>query len=209
LRRLLIADCWLLIADRLENTMKRFLLGSAVGIVLVFAGTFTYVHYGFINLRADLPENAILRYTLDETLDHYSERYAPPAVNPVPVTDANLIDGVRLYKTHCALCHGGPDKAAAEPVFSPRASQFQNDAPDDPENQNLFVVKYGVRMTGMPAYYKVLSETDMWKALMFSRRMQHIDQLPPAVQAAWRGAGEESVKPQAPSSKPQAARPGR
>jgi len=45
------------------------------------------------------------------------------------------------------------------------------------------VIRNGVRYTGMPAWDKTLSETDLWKLTAFLTR---IDKLPPAVQDYWK-----------------------
>lgn len=104
--------------------MRRFMAGLISGLVMVAAASFAYIHYGFIDLRADLPAGLIERAYMGGAMDRYTERYAPKAENPTPQTDASLIEGVRLYKANCAVCHGGPDKPVTTLGFSPRAPQF-------------------------------------------------------------------------------------
>ena len=47
------------------------------------------------------------------------------------------------------------------------------------------MIRTGVRYTGMPAWDKTLSESDIWKLTAFLTR---IDKLPPAVQDYWKKA---------------------
>ena len=49
-----------------------------------------------------------------QALDASTKRHAQDAKNPIPATDANLLEASKLYKTNCASCHGsggrnGPD----------------------------------------------------------------------------------------------------
>ena len=66
-------------------------------------------------------------------MDASMERRAPHDNNPVPATDANLIDGMKIYTMNCASCHGGLDKKP-NPFganFYPPVPQLILDPPDD------------------------------------------------------------------------------
>jgi mono/diheme cytochrome c family protein len=41
-------------------------------------------------------------------LDASTDRHAPDQKNPIEATQANLLDGIKLYRDHCAMCHGAP-----------------------------------------------------------------------------------------------------
>ena len=38
---------------------------------------------------------------------------------------------------------------------------------DDPDSNLFYVVKYGIRFTAMPGWDGVLSDDDIWKAVLF------------------------------------------
>ncbi len=122
-------------------------------------------------------------------LDASVDRRAPEVHNPVAPTDANLIAGMKIYQTNCASCHG--DVHQRHGMFAdalyPRAPQFMEDAPDMPENQNFYIIQYGIRMSGMPAWNKLLNDQQMWQATTF---LSHMDKLPPQVKDAWKAAVE-------------------
>ncbi len=46
-----------------------------------------------------------------------------------------------------------------------------------PENQNFYIIQHGVRWSGMPAWDKTLSDTQMWQLVTF---LSNIEKLPPA-----------------------------
>ena len=115
-------------------------------------------------------------------------RRVPERANPVPPTDSNVIAGMRTYRENCAGCHGGPSKRP-EPFgesFYPRVPQFPIHPPRLPESQMFWVVKHGVRRTGMPGWGRLLRDDEIWRTVAFLAR---IDSLPPAVDSAWRTRG--------------------
>jgi mono/diheme cytochrome c family protein len=119
------------------------------------------------------------------SLDAAVDRHAPEAQNPLQPTDANLTAGMMIYQANCASCHGDihrPHGLLADALY-PRAPQFVEDAPDMPENQNFYIVQHGVRLSGMPAWKQALTEQEMWQVTAF---LNHIDNLPPQVSAAWK-----------------------
>jgi mono/diheme cytochrome c family protein len=117
-------------------------------------------------------------------VDASMERHAPRINNPLPPTDANVLDGMKLYTMNCALCHGTLDRKPAPLAnnFYPPVPNLISDPPDDPEWHIFYTIRTGVRYTGMPAWDKSLSEPDMWKVAAFLTR---IEKLPPAVQDFW------------------------
>lgn len=188
--------------------MGKFLAGVIVAVLLIAVGAYIYIHYGFINMQADQPVMGLERFYLRGAMDKYAERYAPKAKNPVAPTDANLIAGVRIYKSNCAVCHGGPEQPMSEVGrgLYPHAPQFVDDTPDMPEEQNFWITKHGVARTGMPAWGRVLSDNDIWTVVTFLSKFKDIDKLSPAVQQAWKGGGQTELggqqNPTAPGAAP-------
>jgi mono/diheme cytochrome c family protein len=172
--------------------MGRFLVGVVMGAAGLAAAAYVYVHYGYMDMRADQPAGRIERVYMRDAMDRSVDRHAPKMPNPVPATDANLIDGIRVYKNNCAICHGDAEKptAALSRGFSPPVPQFLKDAPDMPEYQNYWIIRHGVRMTGMPAWEQVLSDSDIWKVTAFLSKMGKLSQLSPEVQGAWKTVAE-------------------
>ena len=52
------------------------------------------------------------------------------------------------------------------------------DAPDMPENENFYIIKHGVRWTGMPSWNKKLSDAQIWQVVTL---LSHLDKLPDSV----------------------------
>jgi len=128
--------------------MGKFLAGFIIGAVVLAGGVYVYIHYGFLDMRADRASGRWERACMNGALDRYAERYGPQVRNPLEPTDATLIEGIALYKADCAGCHGGPDNPVSELGlgFNPPAPQFLRAAPGIPGNQNYWIIRHGVRM---------------------------------------------------------------
>jgi mono/diheme cytochrome c family protein len=165
--------------------MRKFLLGFAIGVVVVILAGFCYLRFGFIDPRADIAVGSLETKIAMPSLDAAIDRRAPEAQNPMQPTEANLIAGVKIYQANCASCHGDihrPHGLLADALY-PRAPQFLEDAPDMPEHQNYYIIQHGIRLSGMPAWKQVLSEQEMWQVTTL---LGQIDKLPPQVSDAWK-----------------------
>jgi len=167
--------------------MRNFILGIVIAILVLLIGTLGLALLGFLPTRADSAPPQMERHIAMSALDNSVERHAPRVNNPVPPTDENLIAGLKLYTMNCAGCHGGIDRqpSALEKSFYPPPPNLILHPPDDPEWHVFYVIRTGVRYTGMPAWDKTLSEPDLWKLTAFLTR---IEKLPPAVQDYWKKA---------------------
>jgi len=165
--------------------MRNFVLGIVITIVVVLIGGVGLALLGFLPTRANIPPPRMEVQLAMSAMDSSVERHAPRTNNPVPPTDDNLIEGLKIYTMNCALCHGGIDRqpsTLANSFYPPPPSLILH-PPDDEEWHVFYVIRTGVRYTGMPAWDKTLSEPDMWKVTAFLTR---IEKLPPAVQEFWK-----------------------
>ena len=164
--------------------MRYFILGIIVTIVLIVAAGLVSIDYGLLPTTADVAPPEIERNLAMRAMDASMERHAPQIADPVPVTDENLIAGMKLYSMNCSLCHGSLNYSPSllEHSMYPPPPQIILDPLDDPEWHIHYAIRTGVRYTGMPAWNKALDDEDIWKITAFLARL---DKLPPAVQDEW------------------------
>jgi mono/diheme cytochrome c family protein len=94
-----------------------------------------------------------------------------PAASPIPASDENLNAGASLYEDKCESCHGTADEPSAVgkslfPVAPQLWVKHGNGAvgvSDDPVGETYWKIKNGIRLSGMPAYGKSLSEIQLWQ----------------------------------------------
>ena len=167
--------------------MRAFILGTTATLIVLFVAALIIAQFGLMPTNADAVPPAFETRIAMNALDASMERHAPRANNPVPATDENLIDGMKLYTMNCALCHGALDNkpSALSHSMYPPPPQLILEPLDDPEWHIYYAIRTGVRYGGMPAWSKAMSDQDIWKVTGFLSRL---DKLPPAVQEYWKKA---------------------
>ena len=174
--------------------MSKFLLGVIVTLLVLVVGGIGLALLGFFPINANTTPPHIEQQIAMATLDASMERRAPRVNNPIPPTDENLIDGLKIYTTNCAVCHGGLDRqpSVLGKSFYPPAPSLILYPIDDLEWHTFYAVRTGIRYTGMPAWEKNISESDIWKVTAFLSR---VEKLPPAVQDYWKKSAAGAPPP--------------
>jgi mono/diheme cytochrome c family protein len=108
-----------------------------------------------------------------------------PKQAPIPADEPNLLAGARVYREHCAVCHGlngQPETAIAKGMFPHPPQLFTgHGVTDDPAGETYWKAANGIRLTGMPGFKASLSETQLWQV---SLMLANADKLSPAAKAA-------------------------
>jgi thiosulfate dehydrogenase len=173
--------------------MVRFLLGVVVGIILVIAGVYFYFRVGPVPVAVNdkpLPfEKLITSIPLNARIDREMVKNAPIQPN-----EANLVAGAHIYSDRCAVCHGFHNKPSpigthefptAPPLWQKHPHGSVVGVSDDPPGETEWKVANGIRLTGMPAYKEVLTDTEMWQVSIL---LANADKpLPPAAVAILNG----------------------
>lgn len=107
-------------------------------------------------------------------------------MNPLPFSEQNMLEGAMTYADHCAVCHGVPGKprtAISQGMFPDPPGLFEEKemVTDDPEGTIYWKVTNGIRLSGMPAFEKTLSEQQRWQVTLLCK---HADRLSPDVRNA-------------------------
>jgi mono/diheme cytochrome c family protein len=163
-------------------------------MVLILALGIGFALLGFVNMRADNPPSKIEATLAGHAMDASVARAAPKVSNPLVADEANLTAGARLYRDHCTLCHGDPERPKSPLAYTlnPRAPQFMNDMADMPENQNFYILEHGIRWTAMPGWKNVLNERETWQMVTF---LSHMRDLPPAAKQVFTETVHSSEPP--------------
>jgi mono/diheme cytochrome c family protein len=161
--------------------MKKYVLGIVTGLALAIVAVFVmgwgflmYVEQGHVDPRADVPISSFEKNHAMGALDASLDRYAPKTKDPIQPTASNLSEGAKLYGTYCADCHGVMDKSetAWHVRLYPPAPQFPKEPTDMEEFENFYVIKHGVRWTGMPAWSGELRDDQIWTLVTYLNAMK-------------------------------------
>ncbi|KPK24011.1 MAG: hypothetical protein AMK69_16780 [Nitrospira bacterium SG8_3] len=99
--------------------------------------------------------------------------------NPVRFSSEILAEARHHFADHCATCHAndGSGKTHMGPNFYPPVPDLRDPAIQTMADGELFyVIHFGIRFTGMPAWGKSLPEEDLesWKLVLFIRHLPNI-----------------------------------
>ena len=85
--------------------------------------------------------------------------------------DTNDARSREIYQQRCAFCHGGVDgsTAAFAHTLSPRPPQFFAERPRASLAADAYIIRHGIRWTGMPAF-RTMSDADAWRVAAYLRR---------------------------------------
>jgi thiosulfate dehydrogenase len=162
--------------------MSKFLLGIAVGWVLLAAGIAVYFASGTAPVStaaAPMP----LEKRLAKLALHARLRKEMPAKAPFQMDDSNYLAGAHVYRQNCAICHGLPGQPAtalSKGMFPIAPQLFVHTVTDDPPGETYWKAANGIRLSGMPGFRGSLSETQLWQVAML---LAHADQLPASARA--------------------------
>ncbi|HEX5434300.1 MAG TPA: cytochrome c [Candidatus Angelobacter sp.] len=160
--------------------MRSFLLGVILGVIAVPVGMYVYFRNGTPPVAvADRPfpmERDLVRIPLETRLETEVQQ-----VPPIEPTSANLAAGAVIYSRDCAACHGveGHSSLIAAHMYPPAPQLWEthrNGAVGvsmDPPGETYWKIDNGIRLTGMPAFSKLLNNTQIWQlTLLLSRANQ-------------------------------------
>lgn len=167
--------------------IRGVLIGVAGTLILLALAAYAGVKLGLMPANADARPSRIERWAAGASLHATLRREAPQGAPPIPLTDANLIAGIKIYAANCAVCHGGPDAAPskiARGLYQKPPQLAKEGVEDDPEGVTYWKVRHGIRLTGMPAFVRTLDDTQLWQVTLF---LKHMDSLPPAPERVWKG----------------------
>jgi thiosulfate dehydrogenase len=166
--------------------MIRVLFGIVLGLLLVPAVVLVWFHYGKVPVAvADPPlpqERLITQVPLNARIDR--ELIKTP---PIQANEETFIAGAGVYRDQCAACHGLHSKPSsfgphmfpdAPPLWEKHKHGDVVGVSDDPPGETYWKVSNGIRLTGMPSYKDVLTDTQMWQVSLL---LANADKpLPPA-----------------------------
>jgi mono/diheme cytochrome c family protein len=142
-------------------------------LMLALAGAAAFVYSGLYDISATDQHLAPTYHVIRKTMERSVERRAKDIAVPPLGAPAQLERGLSLYRAHCVQCHGAPG-IAPEPFalgLTPLPTPLARSGRDRTPAQLYWVVKHGIKMTGMPAWEFRLPDEDLWAVVAFLRQL--------------------------------------
>jgi mono/diheme cytochrome c family protein len=157
------------------------ILAAVVVVTLAIGGALAaFVHSGAYPVGADEPHWPATAALIASTRDRALAKAAREVTVPANLDDAaRLRRGAGNYEAMCAGCHlrpGVDDSEIRKGLYPQPPNLAASDADRDPARQ-FWVIKHGLKMTGMPAWgLGGMHDTDIWDLVAL---LQKLPQLSP------------------------------
>ena len=154
------------------NCIKGFfglaLLAVIVAVIVMYSGV--------INVAATNPHNALTEMVLSTTMDN-SVRYHAKGITAPPLDNEQMVmAGFRHYREMCVGCHLAPGVNSTEirKGLLPEPPKLQEAVEEWKPAELFWVIKNGVKMTGMPAWGPTHSDEKIWAMVAFLEKLPHM-----------------------------------
>ena len=141
---------------------------ALIGIVYIYSGSF--------NVSAMEHEGGITKWIIKTTRKNSINSRVKDIKVPDLNNDEMIAEGLSHYKEMCEDCHSAPGKDESELAkgLNPDAPNLAKFGYRIPPEKLFWVTKYGIRMTGMPAWGKTHSDDKIWDIVAAVKKLNQI-----------------------------------
>ena len=150
-------------------------IGGMVLIILI--GGWIFIYSGFYNVAATIPHSSLTEWLLstisDRSVMHHAEGISPPSyLNDPQIVKAGFIK----YQNDCVECHGTPTSYPGKigKGLNPDPPKLWESAKELSAGEMYWVIKNGIKMTGMPYWSHAYKDQDTWSVVAFLKQFPNI-----------------------------------
>ncbi|MCT1346571.1 cytochrome c [Pseudomonas aeruginosa] len=157
----------------MKRTIKTLVAAGVVGSTAVLAGAY----FGVVNVGADDPHfpavHAFLSMARDRSIEVRSRDIEVPNLDDQALIRA----GAGNYNSMCIGCHLAPGVAETELSQSlyPAPPNLAKIGVDGNPAATFWVIKHGIKATGMPAWGKSMGDQYIWGMVAFLNQLPTMD----------------------------------
>ncbi|HEX9944864.1 MAG TPA: cytochrome c [Thermoanaerobaculia bacterium] len=179
--------------------MKTVLRLLGVLVVLVLLGLL-FIFSGVYDVAANSPDTGLVQWVLSTTQARSVHRAYEALEGKVRVPnldDPKLIQaGLVHYHEMCVTCHGAPGVKISEigQGLNPTPPELASEGADEPL-ETYWIVKNGIKMTGMPSFGVTHTDEEIWAIVAFLNRMPKLSSQEYQAMARQAGLGQPGEEP--------------
>jgi mono/diheme cytochrome c family protein len=151
-------------------------LGAAGVLLAVVATAVLTIYAGLYNVAADIPHTQPVYWLLETARERSIAVRAADVIVPSNLSDhQRILSGSGQYAEMCAGCHLAPGMRRTEISrgLYPRAPELRRGSELTPAEE-FWVVKHGIKATGMPAWGATHSDELLWNIVAFMRKLPEL-----------------------------------
>ncbi len=142
------------------------------GLVLLLGGS-AVIYYGLYDVAATDPHWPATRWILETARVRSIKAHAASIKAPPGLDDPAVLPmGVEHFAAHCAVCHGAPGVSQGDigRGLYPPPTDLAKAAPVYSTAELFWIVKHGIKMTGMPSWSDHTDE-ELWATVAFLKKL--------------------------------------
>ena len=165
---------------------------ASIAVLAVFAAAgWLFVALGVYNVAADVPHTKPVHWLFNEVRRRSIAVRSRAIQLPSNLADPTRISaGASLYAKMCSGCHLAPgmEKTEISQGLYPAAPELSHTRDLTP-SEEFWIIKHGVKMSGMAAWGKTHSDTLIWDMVAFLQKLPGLT--PAQYQALVKSAPED------------------
>jgi hypothetical protein len=164
------------------KALLRALLTIIISLVIAGILSLLYIYSGAYNIAASVPHAPATEKLLNLIVDSSIENHAKSVSIPNNFKSIDFKEGFPSYDAMCVGCHGAPGIGRSEigqGLYPMGPSLFKRASGDEDEDvlspsELFWIVKNGIKMTGMPAFGKTHSDEKIWQIVPFLEALPNL-----------------------------------
>ena len=154
----------------------RFVWGFVTAVVIAVLLGLAITYSGAYNVAADVPDPAIMRWLLSTNMQRSVVRHAQSVSAPAQLSEQQVRNGIAIYKETCIYCHGAPgqDPGDIGKGLNPEPPYLPDTVARWSSAQLFWIIKNGIKMTGMASYGAVHKDDAIWSLVAFVQRLPNM-----------------------------------
>lgn len=161
-------------AFRVPRRWRLVAAGAGAVLLVLGAGAAAVVLSGAYNVAASRDHFWITRLIIELALDRSVSLRSTFVPAPPDLDDPDLIRlGAAHYQGECALCHGEPGRPR-NPIVTrmlPQPPFFGDGVRGWTRDEQFWIAKHGLKMTGMPAFVSLARDDEVWAVIAFLQKL--------------------------------------
>jgi cytochrome c553 len=157
-----------------RRSVRHIARGALGALIALAIGGFLLVWSGLYNVAASRGHWAIVEWILAFGMRNSVELRASMIDVPDLDNDDTILLGANHYRTGCAPCHGAPG-VNADPVAQsmlPPPPDLTDAAERWRDSELFWIVKHGIKYTGMPAWVAQSRDDEVWTLVAFLKALR-------------------------------------
>ena len=139
-------------------------------MAVLICGFFIYISSGIYDISQLTPHNKFTKSIIGITTHSSINKRMKGIVVPGNITDTALIVmGFKHYNEMCIGCHSAPGQQPNEMTqgLYPKPPELYKYSKEDDAQEFFWIIKYGIKMTSMPAFKPTHDDEKIWAITSF------------------------------------------